>query len=276
MVNCISLYIDESGTKNPDHRPGRVPAHGCDYFSYGGILIQESDESLARQIHNEFTGKWKISVPLHSVEIRSRSRNFGWLKGISKVELEEFLEDLYQIMSKIPAFGIACVIDRPGYDARYKPIYGRRRWHLCKTSFCIVVERAAKYAISQNAKLRVYAERSNKKDDSKVQEYYDELKASGSPFCGDNSKKYSPLTPEEFRGVLYDLKFKNKSSAMAQYADLYLWPMAMGGYDLGNRPFRRLNDDRKLIDTILPEADREVAGIKYSCFYLVKIKTYKQ
>ena len=51
--------------------------------------------------------------------------------------------------------GLACVVDRPGYDARYREKYGRRQWHLCQTAFSIVVERAAKYARDSGRKLRV-------------------------------------------------------------------------------------------------------------------------
>jgi hypothetical protein len=53
---------------------------------------------------------------------------------------------------------------------------------------------------------------------------------------------------------------------MVQFADLYLWPMAMGGYDENNRPYKRLLEDGKLIDCIYNDAEVPHLGIKYSCF----------
>jgi hypothetical protein len=52
----------------------------------------------------------------------------------------------YELMSASPFLGFACVIDRPGYNARYREKYGREQWSLCKTAFSELVERAAKYA----------------------------------------------------------------------------------------------------------------------------------
>tara|TARA_R110002020_G_scaffold69730_8_gene181414 strand:+ start:994 stop:1176 length:183 start_codon:yes stop_codon:yes gene_type:complete len=53
---------------------------------------------------------------------------------------------------------------------------------------------------------------------------------------------------------------------MSQLADLYLWAIAIGGYHASNRTFKRLKDDGKLIECVLPEADWETLGSKYSCF----------
>ena len=65
-----------------------------------------------------------------------------------------FYEDLYQLLRAAPVTGLACVIDRPGYNARYREKYGRQRWSLCKSAFTISVERAAKYARSLDCRLR--------------------------------------------------------------------------------------------------------------------------
>ncbi|MFW8588883.1 hypothetical protein ACOJBM_40810 [Rhizobium beringeri] len=53
---------------------------------------------------------------------------------------------------------------------------------------------------------------------------------------------------------------------MAQLADLYLWPICMGGYHASNRPYQRLTDDGKLIDCHIKEDERPMLGSKYSCF----------
>ncbi|CAN0497278.1 unnamed protein product, partial [Phaeothamnion confervicola] len=52
---------------------------------------------------------------------------------------------------------------------------------------------------------------------------------------------------------------------MIQLADLYLWPMSIGGYHKSNRTYARLIEDRKLIDCHLSAGDVSMLGIKYSC-----------
>jgi hypothetical protein len=178
-------------------------------------------------------------------------------------------------MATSPVLGIACTIDRPGYNHRYREKYGRQRWQLCKTAFSITVERAAKHARKQGCKLRVHVERGDKKTDRIVKAYYDNLKAEGMPFAGDTSGKYAPLTAEQFRETLYEFRTKKKSSPMAQLADLYLWPMAIGGYDKANRPYSRLISDKKLIDCQLQKEEIEHLGCKYSCFDLVYAEAQK-
>src|SRR5262249_9171562 len=111
---------------------------------------------------------------------------------------------------------------------------------LCKTAFSVVVERAAKYARSIGHRLRVLPERCNSKDDKILEGYYSDLKAGGLPFSGETSGKYAPLTSEQFRDTLYEFRPKQKSSPMAQLADIYLWPICMGGYHRSNRTYARL------------------------------------
>lgn len=264
----MNLYIDDSGTRHPDHRPGRTAAHGYDWFAFGGVLIKQEDEKAARIKHAEFSKNWNIAVPLHSSEIRSKSKGFSWLGKLETEELERFLEELYLLMSAMPVTGIGCVIDRPGYNARYREKYGRQRWSLCKTAFGVVVERAAKYAHSQGYKLRVFVERSDKKTDRQIKQYYDDLRSNGMPFDSKTSEKYAPLKASEFADTLYDFKTKNKSSPIMQIADLYLWPICMGGYDPNNRPYARLKRDGKLIDCLLKPEEISALGIKYSCWEL--------
>ena len=47
MSEIINFYIDDSGTRHPDKKSGRRPAHGYDYFSLGGVLVNEKDEEQA-------------------------------------------------------------------------------------------------------------------------------------------------------------------------------------------------------------------------------------
>jgi Protein of unknown function (DUF3800) len=270
MPNVMNFYIDESGTRHPDHDPGKRAAHGYDWFAFGGILVKEEDEPKTRQLHAKFQAKWDIRCPLHSSEIRGQTDGFHWLADRDKADQERFYEQLYVLMRAVPVIGLACVIDRPGYNHRYKERYANERWSLCKTAFSIAVERAAKYAQQGGYRLRVLPERCNKLEDSVLKTYYGELTANGMPFAVDTSEHYGPLSPEEFRKTLYEFKLKSKSSPMAQLADLYLWPICMGGYHAGNRPYERLKSDGKLIECLIPEQAWENLGTKYSCFDLVQ------
>ncbi|CAG1012369.1 hypothetical protein RHIZO_04239 [Rhizobiaceae bacterium] len=53
---------------------------------------------------------------------------------------------------------------------------------------------------------------------------------------------------------------------MMQIADLFLYPMAKGGYDPTYRPYRALKESGRLIDAHLSPERIPSLGIKYSCF----------
>ena len=272
MVKVINFYLDESGSKCPDRNPQeQLPGHGHDFFAFGGVLLKDEDENQARQPYQHLCNKWNINYPLHSTDIRNCAKDFHWLNS-DKNKRNKFLTDISNLVVQIPAIGIACTIDRPGYNYRYKDKYGSDRWNLCKTAFNIVVERAAKYANQEGYRLRVLPERCSKQDDNKLKRYYQDLKTSGMPFNQTNSSQYSPLTPQEFKNILYDFKPKYKSSPIVQIADLYLWPMAMGGYDKNNYPYKHLLKNNKLIDCLYNCEEVRYLGIKYSCFDLVHTK----
>lgn len=268
MPLTICLYLDDSGTRNPDRKTQQRQFD--DWFAVGGILINEEDENKARDLHDSFCEKWGITYPLHSCEIRSRQHNFSWLGSLDKNSFEEFMRELTDLIVGIPAQGHACVIDRPGYAKRYQEKYGRQTWMLCKTAFTVICERAAKIARAKGRKLRIFPERSGRREDSLIQDYYNELRTKGMPFSGDTSSKYQPLSAEELKDTLYSLKFKAKSSALAQLADLYLYPIARGGYEMGYRPYTILRAHKKLIDDELDDETRNIIGIKYSCFEHVR------
>jgi hypothetical protein len=268
--------MDDSGTRHPDHDSGRKPAHAHDWFGLGGVLIAEEDEELIRKAHGAFCARWGIQKSLRSADIRARHGEFAWLGSCSSDRREKFLEELYQLMSMPQLLGLACVIDRPGYNFRYLAKYGRNRWSLCKTAFAVSVERAAKFARRSDRRLRVLIERSDKKTDAWIAGYYESLKSVGNPFAAESSGKYAPLTPEEFTQTLFELRLKNKSSPIVQIADLYLWPMCIGGYDRRNRPYVRLFADGRLIDSALPPDAVQIEGIKYSCWDLVETSSTKQ
>lgn len=267
MAEIINLYIDDSGTRHPDKKSCPLGSHQYDWFGLGGVMIKESDEQVARDRIFEFKALWPQigSSPLHSVEIRHKQANFKWLNSISTDERERFMNDLAALLVDLPVLGIACVIDRPSYDRRYKEQYGRQRWALCKTAFSILIERASKHAINSDCKLRVMAEKCSKKEDRKLKSYYEDIKTSGQPFDTKNSARYTPLESNDFSDVLHEFRVKEKSSPLMQIADIYLWPMCIGGYDANNRSFTLLQDRSKLIDSIYPDLSDSM-GVKYFCF----------
>jgi hypothetical protein len=269
MPKVACLYLDDSGARNPDHVVARELTYR-DWFTLGGYLINEEDEGVLRTAHAQFCGAWGIKYPLHSYDMRAQRKKFAWLGKLEERELTRFMGDLSKMLVSIPVLGHACVIDRPGYDARYREKHGRQMWLLCQTAFSVVVERAAKHAIKNGRKLRVYAEEGDESADQKIREYYAFLRAKGLPFDGGNMAKYAPLGQKELHAALYDLDFKAKSSPMVQVADLYTYPIARGGYDPEYFPYIHLRTNKKLIDDHLTSEEVPHLGIKYSCFELVE------
>lgn len=270
MVDVMQFYLDDSGTRHPRHDRGTQPEHGYDWFALGGILVDQQDEPEARDLHAAFRENWGIEAPLHSSEIRSQNENFLWLRGLNRKDQDRFYEELYQLMRAAPVIGLACVVDRPGYNHRYLQMYQQEPWLLCKTAFSVAVERAAKYAREKGYRLRVLPERCNKPEDALIRGYYDELRADGLPFAAESSSKYQPLAAKEFQQTLYEFRPKAKTSPMAQFADLFLWPICIGGYHASNRPYARLMKDGKLIECFLPKETWPMRATKYSCFDLVE------
>jgi hypothetical protein len=261
MPKVACLYLDDSGPKSgPFSR----------WFTLGGYLINEEDEGKLRTAHGNFCAAWGIKYPLHSYDMRAQRKKFAWLGKLNEHEFSKFMTDLASMLVSFPILGHACVIDRPGYNARYREKHGRQVWQLCQTAFSVVVERAAKHALKNGRKLRVYAEEGDKSADTKIREYYASLRSDGMPFDGTTMAKYAPLGKKELKDVLYELDFKAKSSPMAQVADLYTYPIARGGYDEAYGPFAQLRANKKLIDDHLKPEEIPHLGIKYSCFELVQ------
>jgi hypothetical protein len=274
MADVMILHLDDSGTRNPDRHPGdQLPAYGHDWFGLGGVILREDEQVGVRELHAELCRKWGIVDPLHSCEIRAKSRKFRWLKDLDAERLKTFYEDIANLVTSPHLTAIACVVDRPGYNDRYRDKYGRKRWSLCKTAFTVVVERAAKFSRRHNCRLRVHVERCDKSTDARLRRYYDELVTMGHPFDANNAAKYEPLTAPELKSTLLEFRTKRKTSPLIQIADLCLWPMCIGGYDLNNRSFATLRDAGTLIDSKLPDGCAAAEGIKYSCWELVGAKS---
>jgi hypothetical protein len=272
VAQILNLYLDDSGTRNPDRNPGdALPNHGHDWFGIGGVLIREADEEAFRTDHAALYMKWKpfgMEKPLHSAEIRSKNQGFRWMRQCSPEQLAEFYDDIGQLATHPRLTAIACVIDRPGYNRRYLEKYRGNRWLLCKTAFSIVVERSVKYAQKLGCRLRVNVERSDKTVDALLFRYYNELRGKGPPFDGDTSAKYSPLAMQAFAETLYEFQTKNKSSPPIQIADIYLWPMCIAGYKPDNKSYMALRTAGVLVDCKLLPEEIPTCGIKYSCWDL--------
>jgi hypothetical protein len=259
------LYLDDSGSRNPDHGNGQSTAR-FDCFAMGGFLVDaEHHDALAASVR-DFTARWDFEPPLHSVRIRGRRKNFAWLGQVSDGEASRFLSELSALVTSAPITVVGCVVDRPGYNARYRHLYEGRRWKMCKTAFTITVERAARLALSRGRRLRVVCEATARVEDSAIRDYYRDLRAEGMPFNPATSAVYNPLSGEDFRRLLAGLDFKGKKSEHMQVADLVLYPVARSGYEPDYRSFREMRDAGRLIDCQIPPQDSVLMGIKYSCF----------
>jgi hypothetical protein len=174
MPKVTCLYLDDSGTRNPNRLPLEFTFK--DWFALGGVLINEEDEGLAGTAHDKFCDEWGITYPLHSFDIRLMRGRFSWLATLEAKEYNRFMAGITALLVGIPVIGHACVIDRPGYDARYRDRYGRQTWMLCKTAFSVACERAAKHARSAGRKLRVLPEEADRTADNYIRSYYRALR----------------------------------------------------------------------------------------------------
>ncbi len=238
-------------------------------------MIKQEDEQIAREHHSRFMSNWGLHPkenPLHSSDIRSKTGDFSFLGGLPTESFNRFMSELSSLLVDPPFLGVACVIDRPGYDARYREKYGPDRWSLCKTAFSVLVERAAKHARKNGYKLKVFVERSDRIVDGWMKGYYEHLRHNGMPFDSGNMEKYGPLSASDLKETLYEFRTKKKTSPIMQVADLYLWPISMGGYHSGNRAYVQLKDANRIIDCHLSTDELPSMGVKYSCWENVKLR----
>lgn len=267
MTKKYILFIDDTGSRDPDKNTGALDDRkdGMDCFALGGVLIKEEDIDEIYQKHRQFCSEWNIDYPLHSACIRGGRKKFAWLKKPENAGL--FFPALQQFLLSLPIIGIACVIDRQGYLNRYKDKYTDQLWYMCKTSFCILVERSAKFADQNGRKLEIFFEQAGKKEDRDIKRYIRELKQQGNVFDNASSGTYSPFTASDYkRIVLGEPRERTKKVPMIQIADLILYPIAKGGYQPEYPPYKALIAENKLIDCLIDEKDISTSGIKYSCF----------
>jgi len=262
----FDLYLDDSGSREPDHVLFPPRRDGLDHFALGGILLESERLSELIRAYEAFVDRHGIDYPLHSTKIRSRKDSFRWLEKDPE-RARRFYGDLCGLVCDSPGVVVACCVDRPGYNALYEAKYGNERWRLSKSAYTIVVERAVKYALRLDRKLNVYVEQTGKKEDNEIRRYHRDMIDDGMYFDKVNSGKYAPLSAEYFARTLFkEPRFVNKGNVPAQIADLVLYPVVKGGYDPSYQPYVDLLRANKLIDAHIAESEVRQMGIKYYCF----------
>ena len=263
--NHYYLYIDDHGSRKPDH----VPDHrddGMNGFALGGILVHENDIDRVVQAHKDFCKSWDINYPLHSTDMRGMRGNFRWLQDNTK-DAKRFYSELNTFLKSLPVLGFAAVIHRPGYNVRYGERYGSARWRLCKTTHHILLERVAKYVEKNDATFEVFFEQCGRVEDQSIKQYSRELKKEGQPFNTTTSAKYAPLEQQVFKKrMLGEPRERTKKCCFTQIADLYLYPMVKRKYDPNYRAWVELYSADRIIDALLDDTEIQTLGIKYSCF----------
>ena len=261
------LFIDDTGSRQPDQQP-QPRKDGMDCFGLGGVLIKEEDSAAIGDALNKFRDKWNLDKPLHSTKIRGRRGPFAWLgREELAAEAARFYSDLNNLLLSQPMLGIAAIIDRPGYVARYSDLHKDNIWLMDKTAYAIVVERALKFSISQGRALQVYYESAGKREDTDIRSFHRDLRAVGMPFDSGSSSGYEGLGVEDFEKYLISEPLeRTKKTPVMQLADLFLYPMAKAGYDPLYEPYREMIARGRVVYHDQPDDVRARIGIKYSCF----------
>lgn len=265
-MTYYNFYIDETGNRNPDQKPDRHREHR-DWFGIGGILVKSEDIQDCKDKRQAFAEKWNVTSPFHMTDMLGNHKKFAWLGRIPEEERHKFWGEYKTLLATVPAIGLSCIIDRPGYVARGYLKDNPDRWLLCRSAFDISVERAAKIARKDGRKLNIVFEQ-----DAGINEiivgYFKSLKANGLGFNEARSDKYGPLTQAEFAETLSGIEYKPKSNSILQLADSYLYAMARHPYDKKFDVYCRLRDSRKTANTCLENDEIASMGIKHYCFEL--------
>lgn len=260
------LYIDDTGTRCPNRKESIARSDGMDHFAFGGFLIKSEDIDLIDEKHRELVKEFSLTYPLHSTKIRCRKGDFAWLNKDENTATK-FYKSINDLILKSPIIATACVVHRPGYSSRYTDIYGENKWRLCKSAYSILVERAAKYSLTNNRKLAIYIENTGKKENKEIEEYHSYLREIGTPFDSKNSKNYSPISASDFSKItLKKPRFIKKDNPRMQVADLLAYAISKGQYEPEYKAYKALIENRLLIDTILEKDDVLSLGVKRFCF----------
>lgn len=264
--STLHLFIDDSGVRLPNREHTQPRNDKLDYFALGGVIVKPEDRSQIRNAYDKLRTKYGMDYALHSSCIRSKKKDFRWL-GTDEAKEKRFLNDLWRFICSQPIIVHACVVHRPGYNARYEKEYGKSRWDLCKSAYSILVERAAKYALRENRKLLVYVEETGRIEDRLIKEYHKHLLDEGPYFDQHTSAKYTPLDSGGFSHTLArNPNFTTKNHFLTQLADLVLFPVVKEIYEPNYRSFVSMHNAGLIIDQHLSEDEQKTIGVKYYCF----------
>jgi Protein of unknown function (DUF3800) len=112
----LHLYIDESGSRRSD-KTGVQSKRGDDWFSIGGVLIEQEREADAKAHLADFKAKANKGPLTHDGHELGKER-FCMDRHLDDERRTKFWTDLRTMLALVPVAGAACVIDRPGYNAR--------------------------------------------------------------------------------------------------------------------------------------------------------------
>lgn len=267
QTNTFDFYLDESGSQKPS------PKDKTPFFAMGGILLKRESEDVIKNAVVQFKERWypklqitDITIPLHYTDIRSKKKNFRELNNFSDEELGEFFQSLNQMAINSPVVIHACVVSRSGYLKRFEPVHGTKTWEMMRSSFYILIERAAKYVKHKNGRMKVYFEEIGGKENKKIKEYYEELKTNGVPFSSSTSSQYNPLSAKDFSNILAGIEYKQKNNLILQLADFCLHPIADVKKHPTNRAYQAFKNGNIIVDNQLSPNLITEMGIKYYCY----------
>ena len=258
------LYADDSGSRTLNivaSAAGAAP----DAFALGGILIPSERAADVVGSGSALKADCGIAGFLRSYDIRKKKRSFAWLAK-DQARAQRLYNGINSLVASMPGWVTAVVIDRPGYDARYREMHGNNRWQLCRSAYDILVERASKIADADGRRLKIFMEATGPREDGLIRQYHSNLRTNGLEFAAPTSSKYQPLAAADFaRITMKNPAFTRKGNPLSDLADLVLFPLVMGKYNPDYMPYRHLRDAGKLVDVRLANGPTD-CGIKYYCF----------
>ena len=263
MPERLIFFMDDFGTRTICKAADTPPMRANEFsFGLGGLLVDAIHVAEISASVRNFCARWEVPE-LHGNKIRAGKGKFSFVKSDEKKK-ERFLNELETLMLDRRIIPHACVICRPGYRDRYVEKHpNATRWEMSRTAFDISVERAAKLAREKGCILDIVYERTGKKEDRLIEQYFEDLSGVGMGFDSSNSKKYAPLQRSELTETLNKIRPDGKSNSMLQLADLVLHPLCHITSGRPNRAHEAMHANKMIID--YHSEDMHIA-VKYSCY----------
>lgn len=137
------LYIDDSGTKEYAEKPELYsPKGNTRYFCFGGVLIDEIQAAvLGSSIANHkrrYFGTADVEIKSNWLRIpQERKERYLDKYPITEDQLEDFVNELYDIVSSTELMLIAAVIDKK----HMQETYGPDAWYAPAVAYEILLQR---------------------------------------------------------------------------------------------------------------------------------------